>query len=122
MVQRVVVELLDDIDQSPATTTVKFGVDGISYAIDLNDKHAAELRGLLEPYAKAGRRPGSKGSTPTSAPAQADPSAVRAEASHYKLCIEGKRDFRNLICVTPTYAEDMLNIVPSVLSWKNTFQ
>ncbi|MDR2566887.1 MAG: Lsr2 family protein [Bifidobacteriaceae bacterium] len=83
MAQRVVVELLDDLDQTPATATVEFGLDGINYTIDLNDAHAAELRAFLEPYAKVGRRPGSKRPGSGSAPAGAvafDPAAVRAWA------------------------------------------
>ncbi|MDR1633443.1 MAG: Lsr2 family protein [Bifidobacteriaceae bacterium] len=79
MAQRVVVELLDDLDQTPATTTVEFGVDGANYTIDLNEAHAAELRSFLERYAQAGRRPGSKRAGGASGPAF-DPAAVRAWA------------------------------------------
>jgi hypothetical protein len=35
--------LIDDLDRSDATQTVKFGVDGSMYHIDLNDAHAHEL-------------------------------------------------------------------------------
>ncbi|MDR0594349.1 MAG: Lsr2 family protein [Bifidobacteriaceae bacterium] len=85
MAQRVVVEFLDDIDQSPNATTVTFGIDGVDYAIDLNDRHAAELRGLLEPYAKAGRRPGSKRPPLTPTATEADPAAVRAWADSNRI-------------------------------------
>jgi hypothetical protein len=83
MVQRVAVELLDDIDASPATTTVTFGLDGRLYTIDLNDEHAAQLRGLLSRYAATGRRVGTRRSG-TAAAAKArdfDPAAVRAWAA-----------------------------------------
>jgi hypothetical protein len=82
MAQRVVVELLDDIDQTPATSTVTFGLDGRSYTIDLNDEHAAELRGLLGRYTAAGRRQG-RSTTRSGSPARQsdfDPAAVRAWA------------------------------------------
>ena len=43
MARKVAVELFDDIDDSNADETVKFGVDGTNYEIDLNAKHAEEL-------------------------------------------------------------------------------
>ncbi|MDR2379321.1 MAG: Lsr2 family protein [Bifidobacteriaceae bacterium] len=89
MAQRVVVELLDDIDQSPATTTVEFGLDGVNYKIDLSQDHAAELRAFLEPYAKAGRpadrkRPNAKESA---AGPGFDPAAVRAWADSNAIAV-----------------------------------
>jgi hypothetical protein len=48
--QKVNIVLVDDIDESEATETVTFGLDGTSYEIDLNDTHAAELREALAPY------------------------------------------------------------------------
>lgn len=58
MAQKVVVELVDDLDgtASPDVTTVTFGLDGIRYDIDLNDDHADQLRDLLASYVAAGRR------------------------------------------------------------------
>lgn len=50
MAQKVNIILVDDIDDSEATETVSFGLDGTSYEIDLNDAHAAELREALAPY------------------------------------------------------------------------
>ena len=50
MAQRVNIVLVDDIDGSDATETVSFGLDGTSYEIDLNDKHAAKLRDALATY------------------------------------------------------------------------
>jgi hypothetical protein len=48
--------LEDDIDGSEAKETVTFAVDGVSYEIDLNDSHAAEIRAALRPYIDAGRK------------------------------------------------------------------
>lgn len=44
------VELVDDIDGSPATTTIEFSVGGKNYVIDLSDKHADEFNKALAPY------------------------------------------------------------------------
>src|SRR3954468_1641183 len=56
MAQKVVVELVDDLDGSPADQTVKFGLDGVTFEIDLNDEHAEDLRTALANYVAAGRR------------------------------------------------------------------
>ena len=56
MVQRTVVILEDDIDGGEATETVTFGLDGVTYEIDLNDKNAADLRAALAPWVGHGRR------------------------------------------------------------------
>lgn len=58
MVSRVVMLLSDDLDGGDATETVKFGLDGTVYEIDLSDPHAEELRTFLNRYIGAGRRIG----------------------------------------------------------------
>jgi hypothetical protein len=58
MAQRVNIVLVDDIDGSDATETVSFGLDGTSYEIDLNDKHAAKLRDALATYVGHARKVG----------------------------------------------------------------
>jgi len=45
--QRVDVRLEDDLTGGPADETVKFGIDGRSYEIDLNARHAADFRRQL---------------------------------------------------------------------------
>jgi hypothetical protein len=52
------VELIDDRDGSAADETVDFGLDGITYQIDLSAKNASELRELLLPYTAVARRTG----------------------------------------------------------------
>jgi len=42
--------LLDDIDGGKANETLKFGLDGTLYEIDLSTKHADKLRSALERY------------------------------------------------------------------------
>ncbi|MFC5723726.1 Lsr2 family protein [Streptomyces gamaensis] len=62
MAQKVQVLLVDDLDGGEAHETVTFALDGKSYEIDLNTENADKLRGLLEPYAKSGRRTGGRAS------------------------------------------------------------
>src|SRR4029453_385448 len=47
MAQKVHIVLEDDLDGSPATETVSFGLDGKTYEIDLNDKNAGKRRDPL---------------------------------------------------------------------------
>lgn len=54
MAKKQIVEIVDDLDGSPADTTVKFGVDGRHYEIDLSEKNAKELRDFLKKYRDAG--------------------------------------------------------------------
>lgn len=58
MAQSTVVYLTDDIDGSDADETIKFGLDGKTYEIDLNKKHASALRKAFKPYVDAGRSAG----------------------------------------------------------------
>jgi hypothetical protein len=60
MSQRILVQLIDDLDGSVIPggmgRTVVFEFDGTSYEIDLTDAHVDELKALLAPYINAGRR------------------------------------------------------------------
>jgi hypothetical protein len=61
MVQRHVVQLIDDLDGSPIDgngSTVKFGLNGKSYEIDLTEANATKLRDALAPFIKGGRSTG----------------------------------------------------------------
>ena len=58
MARREVIELLDDIDGGPAEGTMTFGVDGVSYEIDLSTDHQDELRQILQRWIGAGRKTG----------------------------------------------------------------
>src|SRR2546430_9004489 len=61
MARKVQVHLLDDIDGSQAAETLKFGLDGTLYEIDLNVKHADKLRSALAQYIAKSRRAGRGG-------------------------------------------------------------
>jgi hypothetical protein len=60
MAQKVHVEMLDDLDGSPASHTIPFGLDGVSYEIDLSDEHAATLREELARFITASRKTGGR--------------------------------------------------------------
>jgi hypothetical protein len=53
--QRVEVQLEDDLTGGPADETVVFGVAGTAYEIDLSSRHAAEFRRRLAPYVERAR-------------------------------------------------------------------
>lgn len=73
--------LVDDIDGSDAAETVRFGLDGRDYEIDLSETNAKELRASLAGFIESGRRTGGKrparkqGGT---APARPDKEQMRA--------------------------------------------
>lgn len=60
MAQKVLVELVDDLDGSEAAETVSFGLDGVSYEIDLSSDHAADLRDSMAPFVEYARRTGGR--------------------------------------------------------------
>lgn len=58
MAKQTITKLIDDLDSGEAEETVKFGLDGVQYEIDLSAKNAAKLRETLGPYMQAGTRVG----------------------------------------------------------------
>jgi hypothetical protein len=58
MAQKVTVELEDDLNGGPAEETVRFGVDGSEYEIDLSKKNAAAFRRKLAPFIEHARKAG----------------------------------------------------------------
>jgi predicted AAA+ superfamily ATPase len=54
--QKVQTLFVDDIDGSDAEGTVRFGLDGTGYEIDLHAKNAQALRDALARYTRAARR------------------------------------------------------------------
>ena len=64
MAQKVQTLLVDDIDGSEAESTVRFGLDGAEYEIDLSAEHALALREALARYMGAARRVRANGLRP----------------------------------------------------------
>jgi hypothetical protein len=54
--QKVETVFIDDLDGSKADTTIRFGLDGSDFEIDLNTTHADEFRKTAERYIEAGRK------------------------------------------------------------------
>ena len=84
MAQRVQVELVDDVDGRTATETVSFGLDGVSYEIDLSNKNAKALRKAYDTWIASARRVGGRqGRGTTRVATGVDPAAVRGWGSSY---------------------------------------
>lgn len=61
MAKKVTVTLVDDFDgEAAADETVEFGLDGVTYEIDLSSKNAKKLRDELKTWVDAGRRVGGR--------------------------------------------------------------
>ena len=65
MAQKVQTIFIDDLDGSQADGTVRFGLDGTEYEIDLNAEHAQQLRDVLASYVSAARRTGGSAGRPS---------------------------------------------------------
>jgi hypothetical protein len=59
MATKITVALEDDLDGGPAAETVRFGLGGAEYEIDLNPLNAREFRDQLAPYVEHARKAGS---------------------------------------------------------------
>lgn len=88
--------LIDDLDGSEATETVRFALDGSEYEVDLAGQNADELRGVLARFVHASRKAVESSTKPTPAvpslsPA-ADTKAVRAWAARQLgLLLDGRK-------------------------------
>jgi len=58
MAQKITVALEDDLDGGPADETVRFGLGGAAYEIDLSTKNANAFRQQLAPFIEHARRTG----------------------------------------------------------------
>lgn len=56
MAQRVQIHMIDDLTGEEAQETVRFGLEGIEYEIDLTTKNAVALRTALSEYVEKGRK------------------------------------------------------------------
>jgi hypothetical protein len=85
MAQKVLVQLVDDLDgtSSQDVSTVLFGLDGVSYEIDLSEANAERLRQSLAEYVEAARRTGGRIKRGTR-PAQSGKSANAHEAGQIR--------------------------------------
>jgi Lsr2 len=74
MATRIAIALEDDLDGGTADETVRFGISGAAYEIDLSTKNARRFRRALAPFVeharKAGRGPRRRPARPASARAR----------------------------------------------------
>ncbi len=56
MTRKIHVHLIDDLDASEASETLRFEVDGRTYEIDLNSRNAQRFRAEIAPYITHARR------------------------------------------------------------------
>lgn len=81
MAQRVQVVLIDDVDGSTADETVRFGLDGVQYELDLSAGNAAELRAAfakwIEPARKSGGRRAGRKTARSAATAKEEATQIR---------------------------------------------
>ncbi|SNR61993.1 Lsr2 protein [Haloechinothrix alba] len=75
MAQKVLVSLIDDLDGGEAEETVEFGLDGVTYQIDLSGENAEELRDALAQYIEHARRSGGRKKAGTKSSAASSRSA-----------------------------------------------
>lgn len=61
MAQQMQIQLVDDLDpEKEADETVRFGLDGVDYEIDLSEDNAEQLRGALAEFVDHARRTGGR--------------------------------------------------------------
>ncbi|WP_280454473.1 histone-like nucleoid-structuring protein Lsr2 [Nocardia brasiliensis] len=95
MARQVVVTLVDDYDgKSKAEETVRFGIDGVEYEIDLSMKNAGKLREALEPWTgtarRLGRVPRGKGSKTTAKVDRDRSAAIREWARKKNIAVSSR--------------------------------
>ena len=97
MAQKVLVQFVDDLDgtSSDDVSTVQFGLDGVSYEIDLNGANAEHLRKIYADYVAAARRTGGRlkrGGRPGEKGGSGDAGAIREWAieNGYELSGRGR--------------------------------
>jgi hypothetical protein len=89
--QRTQVMFVDDIDGSEATGTVRFGIGGSEYEIDLSQAHKDELTAAVGPYLAAARKvSAARRAARTARPARHDQSEVRAWAREQGLKVSDR--------------------------------
>jgi len=92
MATKVLTTLQDDIDGSDATQTIRFGLDGIEYDIDLSDRNANRLRNSLSEFIARGRKVGGRRVRKSAAASHTDTKAIRqwAEAHGIEVSARGR--------------------------------
>src|SRR5215469_14197292 len=89
MARNISIATTDDLDGSEGASAVTFGIDGLSYIIDLGQANRAKLEHALAPFMAAGRRSTAGRNRQAGRPAgrRTDGAAVRAWAREAGLTV-----------------------------------
>ncbi|WP_122819614.1 histone-like nucleoid-structuring protein Lsr2 [Varibaculum vaginae] len=90
MARKTRIVLIDDINGELGDETVKFGLDGVDYEIDLTTENAAKLREVLEPWIQGGRRVGGRRVAGTDTRATSDAAKIRTWAQEQNMQVSEK--------------------------------
>jgi hypothetical protein len=92
MASKITVTLEDDLDGGPAEETVRFGVGGVEYEIDLNKQNAAAFRRSVAPFVDHARRAGraQRRQAVRSAASRERGSEIRAWARDQGIAVSGR--------------------------------
>ena len=93
MATKVLTTIQDDIDGSNAVETVRFGLDGVEWEIDLSERNANRLRNSLTDFTSHGRKVGGhRRRKAANSTTEFDPKAVRkwAEANGIEVNSRGR--------------------------------
>lgn len=88
--------LVDDIDGTDATETVRLSINGTEVELDLNTKNAAKVKSIIQPYIDAGRKTRGQGvvtkKSSSSGPDRAQLTAIRewANGNGFTVSMRGK--------------------------------
>ena len=87
MATKVTIALEDDLDGGPAEVTVRFGVGGTAYEIDLNKKNARAFRQRLAPYVEHARKAGRGPRRPRTSSSRQRSGDIRAWAKEQGIAV-----------------------------------
>ncbi len=90
MATKITVALEDDLDGGPADETVRFGVGGTEYEIDLNKKNARAFRKQPAPLAEHARRAGREQRRPRTSSSRQRSGDIRAWANEQGIAVSGR--------------------------------
>jgi len=90
MATKITVALEDDLDGGPADETVRFGVGGTKYEIDLNKKNARAFGKQPAPFVEHARRAGRERRRPRTSSSRQRSGDIRAWANEQGIAVSGR--------------------------------
>jgi hypothetical protein len=90
MATKITIALQDDLEGGPADETVRFGVGGTEYEIDLNKKNARAFRKQLAPFVEHARKAGRGQRRPRPASSRQRSGDIRAWAKAQDVVVSGR--------------------------------